>query len=192
MNVALPRMVTVETFLAWERAQERPSEFDGRRIIPTNGGTRAHTEIGFNLAVLLKAALANTPFLVIHGNIKVVTGAGTVRYPDALVASSRFPRKDDIAPEPVLVVEVLSPSTEREDRYRKNAEYQATPSIQHYLMLEQDAIASELFSRRGEEWIGEVLSGDATIRLPALGIEVKLAGIYAGIEPEADAAAGLG
>ena len=55
-----------------------------------------------------------------------VLAAGSVRYPDIAVTCTPFSGSDDIVPEPVLVIEVVSPSTEREDRGRKKFDYFAT------------------------------------------------------------------
>jgi hypothetical protein len=81
----------------------------------------------------------------------------------------------------VAVFEIQSDSTGHIDRVAKNAEYRATPSIQRYVMLEQTAIAATISSRDGEAWIGTLLTGDATLALPAIGIELPLAAPYEGI-----------
>lgn len=88
----------------------------------------------------------------------------------------------DILPDPVVVFEVLSPSTASIDRVAKNAEYQATPSIQRYVMLEQDRIAATVFAREGERWVGTLLGADATLALPEAAVELPLRDVYAGIE----------
>jgi Uma2 family endonuclease len=69
--------------------------------------------------------------------------------------------------EPVLVVEVISPSTEREDRGRKKFDYFATPSIQQYAIIEQDERRIDLYTRAGDRWANEVVTGDATLNSPA-------------------------
>ena len=70
------------------------------------------------------------------------------------------------------------------DRVAKNAEYRATPSIQHYVMLEQNRMAATMFSRRGDAWLGVLLTGDVVLALPAIGVELPFSALYAGIEVE--------
>ena len=88
----------------------------------------------------------------------------------------------DVVPDPVVVFEVLSTSTASTDRIEKNEEYRLTPSIQHYVMLEQASQAVTVFSRRNGDWIGHVLTGDAVLSFPEIGVELPLREAYAGIE----------
>jgi Uma2 family endonuclease len=74
-----------------------------------------------------------------------IIAASSVRYPDAVATCSNAERWADIVAEPVVVFEILSPSTASVDRVTKNQEYRATPSIQRYVMLEQTRIAATVF-----------------------------------------------
>lgn len=171
--------MTLDEFLAWERRQELRYEFDGFQPLAMTGGTVEHSVIGTNLALSLRDRLGGGPCRAFRGDIKMVV-AGHVRYPDVVVTCSPVPRGTDIVPEPVVVFEVLSASTARTDRTVKNLEYRATPSIRHYVMLEQSAATATMFTRSHEDWIGRLITGiDAAVTLPALGIEVPLAEIYA-------------
>jgi len=71
---------------------------------------------------------------------------GRIRYPDASVNCTQGRPGDTIVPAPVVVFEILSPSTSRTDRIEKLREYQATPSIQRYVILEQDSSAAMVFA----------------------------------------------
>ena len=93
-----------------------------------------------------------------------------------------FSPGDTIVPEPVVVFEVLSPSTSRTDRIEKLREYQATTSIQRYVILEQDSIAATVFSRLGADWIAHALTDGDVLQMPEIGIELTLAEIYADVE----------
>ncbi|MBV9756687.1 MAG: Uma2 family endonuclease [Alphaproteobacteria bacterium] len=188
MDQAVRKRMTLEEFLAWERRQELRYEFDGIRPIAMTGGTLGHSAIATNLVVSLQTLLRGGPCRAFRSDVKIIV-ADHVRYPDAVVTCTPAPPGTDIVPEPVVVVEVLSPSTASTDRSAKNAEYRATPSIQHYVMLEQSAASATVFSRAGYDWIGRLVMGlDAVLALPALGVEVPLAEIYAGIELAEDEA----
>jgi Uma2 family endonuclease len=83
------------------------------------------------------------------------------------------------------VVEVTSPSTEREDRGRKKFDYFATPSIQQYAIIEQDARRVDLYTRSGDRWTDEIVEGDATLTLSSIGAELSLDAIYENTELDA-------
>jgi len=64
----------------------------------------------------------------------------------------------------------------------KNQEYRDTPSIQRYVMLEQDVIGATVFARVGDDWVGHVLGAEAVLAMPEIGIDVPLAEFYEGVE----------
>lgn len=100
-------------------------------------------------------------------------------------SSSPFSGADDVVPEPVLVIEVLSPGTEREDRGRKKFDYFATSSIRQYAIIEQDARRVDLYTRTGAGWTNEVVENNAVLRLSSIGVEVRLDAIYEDTELDA-------
>ena len=81
-----------------------------------------------------------------------------------------------------MVFEVLSPGTSRTDRIEKLREYGATPSIQRYAILEQEAIAATVFVRKGSDLVVETLTADETLRMPEIDVEVPMAEFYTGID----------
>ena len=181
MNVALRRPVTLDEFLAWERRQELRYEFDGTRAVAVTGGTVEHSVVATNLVRALEDRLRGKPCRAFRGDLKVVV-AGRIRYPDAMVTCSPVPRGTDVIPEPVVVFEVLSASTAATDRIEKNEEHRLTPSIRCYVMLEQTRRAATVFARAGDDWVGHVLTGDAVLAMPEIGVDLPLAEVYAGIE----------
>jgi Uma2 family endonuclease len=172
--------MSLDEFLAWERGQELRYEFDGIRPAAMTGGTVEHSEIATNVVEALRERLQGKPCRAFRGDLKVVV-AGRVRYPDATVTCSLVPRGTDVVPEPVVVFEVLSASTAATDRIEKNEEYRLTPSIQRYVMLEQARRAATVFARAGDDWVGHVLTRDAALVMAEIGVELPLAGLYAGI-----------
>jgi Uma2 family endonuclease len=101
------------------------------------------------------------------------------------VTCTPFGGKDDIVPDPIVVIEVISPSTEREDRGRKKFDYFATPSIQQYAIIEPDARRVDLYTRSGDRWTDEIIEGDATLKLSSIGVEITLDAIYEDTELDA-------
>lgn len=187
MNVALRKPWTMEQFLDWEERQELRHEFDGFRPEAMTGGTAAHERIKMNLAAALVSRLRGKPCQPFGSDLKVQTDH-SVRYPDAFVVCTPVPPKSTVVRDPVVIFEVLSPSTGLKDRITKNQEYRSLPSVRRYVMLEQDSMAATVFERSGDDWVGHLLTQDALLRIPEIGIEVLLAELYEGIEFPEEAA----
>jgi Uma2 family endonuclease len=85
-------------------------------------------------------------------------------------------------PEPVLIVEVLSPSTEDHDRGRKVPDYREIPSLQEILVVASQERRIELGRREGDHWRVEDLIGEATVRLASCDVLIPLAAIYAHVD----------
>ena len=184
MSVALQKPMTFGEFLDWEERQELRYEFDGSQPQAMNGGTLRHEAIGTTLRALLYARLRGSPCRPWGPNSKIEVH-GRIRYPDAVVTCTRGRADDTIIPAPVVVFEILSATTSRTDRIEKLREYQATPSIQRYVILEQDSIAAMVFSRQADEWTGHALTEIDVLRLPEIGVELPLADIYADADLDA-------
>ena len=187
MNVALRQTMTTDEFLAWERRQGLRCEFDGQRAVAMTGGTIEHSVIATNLVRALGDRLRGKPCRAFRGDVKIIA-AGRIRYPCAVVTCSPVPRGTDIVPEPVAVFEVLSSSAAAVDRIQKNQEYGATPSIVRYVMLEQLRQAGTVFTHTADGgWAGRVVTGDAVLCMPEIGVELPLAELYVDIECDAGA-----
>jgi Uma2 family endonuclease len=179
MNVALRKPMTLAEFLAWEERQELRYEFDGFAPVAMTGGTFAQAVIQLNLTTALRARLRGKPCRPVGSDLKILV-AGRIRYPDAFVVCSPVPNDARVVLDPVVVFEILSPSTANEDLFTTNAEYRATPSIQRYVVLQQTHIGALVFCRDGDHWTDDLLVGaEAILRMPEIGIEIPLSEIYA-------------
>jgi Uma2 family endonuclease len=106
-----------------------------------------------------------------------------IRYPDAMILRSPRDSGRSVVSDPVIVFEILSESTANIDLIEKNAEYRATPAIQRYVILEQTHAAAIVFSRKGDDWVTEIVAGEqAVLSLPEVGLEVPLAELYRDVE----------
>jgi Uma2 family endonuclease len=101
------------------------------------------------------------------------------------VTCSPIAGSDDVVPEPVVVIEIISPSTAREDRGRKKLDYFATPSIHQYAIVEQDERLIDLYTRTDAGWMDEVVVDDGTLNLSAIGVAISLDAIYEDTELDA-------
>jgi Uma2 family endonuclease len=145
------------------------------------GGTVAHALIQGNLVGALISRLRGTDCRAFGSDLKIEV-AGSIRYPDAFVVCTPVARNARVVRDPVVIFEVLSDTTARVDRVTKNAEYRATASVQHYVMLEQDSQAATVFTREGERSVGSLLTGDVVLAMPEIGIELPLAELYEGLD----------
>jgi len=158
-NVA-EQLMSLDEFLAWERDQPEKHESAGGVITMMTGASLAHATITMNVAFALRQALRGTGCRPFVNDAKVIA-SDSVRYPDIVVTCQPVSGTDDIVPEPIVVIEVISPSTEREDRGRKKFDYFATPSIWQYAIVEQDERLIDLYTRTGDRWTDEIVEGDA-------------------------------
>jgi Uma2 family endonuclease len=186
MNVALRKPMTLAEFLAWEERQTTRFAFDGLQPVATTGGTVAHKRIMRRLHRALERGLEGRPCEPFGPEVKIEVD-GRVRYPDAVV--SCVPQSDSslVIESPVVVFEVLGESTSRTDRIEKMREYQATPSILRYVILEQDSIGATVFERQDKTWAASTLTDGDRLFMPEIGVEISLAELYADLrrsEPE--------
>jgi Uma2 family endonuclease len=179
---ALPKPMTIDEFVAWEDGQELRFEYDGFVARAMTGGTGAHALIQANLLGLLFGRLSRSPCRAVGSELKVRT-ATSVRYPDVLITCSPIDSRSTFAPDPVVIFEILSRSTARDDLGAKNAEYQSLPSLKRYVVLHQSLAAAEVFQRDAEgEWVHEFVTAPATLDMPEVDVAIPLAEIYEGVE----------
>jgi Uma2 family endonuclease len=142
------------------------------------GGSAAYSAIKGNMFAELRNALRSGPCRVDVDDLKVVT-ATAVMYPDVLVTCRPLAPDDDRLPDPTVVVEVLSPTTETHDRIRKWREYQTIASLQHFVLVAQNERRVEVYSRTEAGWeIKAVEPPEDAVVLKAIGAEVSLEAIY--------------
>jgi Uma2 family endonuclease len=181
MNLALLRPMTLAGFLEWEERQPWRYEFDGVGPVAMTGGTLAHARIQRNLAFALTGRLRGSPCEFLGSDLKIRTTGDHVRYPDGFVTCAGGQNMSTVLSDPIVIFEVLSPSTAAKDRIVKAREYQAMPSVQSYVMLEQDRIGATVYSRAADAWTHEILIEGSVLALLEIGVELPLAELYEGI-----------
>ncbi len=181
MNLALRKPTTLAEFLEWEERQPQRNEFDGVGPLAMTGGTAGHADVQRNLAIAVGGRVRGKPCRFYGSDLKFQVAEGHVRYPDGMVVCRPVDRTATVVYDPVIVFEVLSPSTGRDDRIVKAREYQATPSVQRYVMLEQDAVGATVYAHSDNAWTHEILAVDSILALPEIDVELPLAELYEGI-----------
>ena len=177
---------TEEEYLALEEAAEEKSEYVHGGLRPMPGGTDYHGALAMNLGAALIAALRGRGCLVMSSDVKV-SASGQMYYPDVSVTCG--PREyyggnRTVITNPLLVAEVLSPSTEGRDRGEKFHNYLAVNSLAAYLLVSQDAPRVEQFTRAEDgRWSYTLAAGlEGVLDIPALSVPLSLADIYDGID----------
>jgi Uma2 family endonuclease len=184
MNVQLPVQIDKPEFLAWVQGREERFELVEGRVVMMVGASRAHGEIVSNLVDLLREQLDRRQRSVI-ADFGLDAGPRTLRYPDVVVdqrAGSNA--KDYTATAPVLIAEVLSPTTAEIDLGDKAAEYLRLPSLLAYLILSQDEYKAYVWIREAGAFAASptfVAGLDETIRIAPLDLALPLAAVYEGI-----------
>lgn len=183
MNVVLPTQMTVDEFLAWAVRQKKGKYelFDGR-VVMQQPQTWGHADIRWRMANLLAAAIerAGVPFYAAPDGMTVRVSKKIAFEPDALVAALPKPERVDLEiSNPVLVVEVLSPSTTKRDLVDKLAGYFKVPSVQHYLVIDVEE-REVIWHRRATGGALEppLVLRQRSLRLDPPGIELAVADVF--------------
>ena len=180
MNVAIHRRaMTRQDFLTWVENQEGRWEFDGLQPVAMTGGTNNHGRISGNLYFALRRRLGGACEAMTAEAGGVATVGNKVRYPDVTVTCSPVTGSDRLIPEPVLLFEVVSDSSARDDHGDKRIEYQTIPSVLRYVVVEQDREEVTVFHRSGSgAWLTFRLGGGDVLDMPEVGIEIPVSEMY--------------
>ena len=180
MSVALRKPMTQAEFFDWAEAQNERYEFDGFQPVAMTGGSGNHARIAGNIAFQLRLHLrAGSPCEVLPTDAGIQTIGNAIRYPDVLVTCSAFDGLNRVIPNPVIVFEVVSPSSIREDRILKPVEYAAVASIKRYVIVEQSVVGLTVLRRSDDEaWHFQTLKSGDTLLLPEIGVELPVDDLY--------------
>jgi Uma2 family endonuclease len=177
--------ITAEQYLERERASTGPrSEFFGGRIVAMSGARRVHVKIVANLMFALMSQLKRGDCDVYSNDLRVAADAsGKYFYPDVTVACEGAQFLDDQLDtllNPVLIVEVLSESTEAIDKSVKLDAYRAIPSLQDCLLIDSRSMTVDHYHRESPTaWLVTTITGpDDPIDLNAISATIRLAEIY--------------
>ncbi len=179
MQPAQPRMTFEQYLLLLNNSDRRYEYYDGEVRLMA-GGSSDHAAIALNFGVALDQALGDDAICRPYVTDKLVrvTPTKTV-IPDVVVSCDLADHgKSQIIDSPVLVVEVLSPSTEMTDRFVKLPLYQAKESIQEIVYISQITRRVEIFSRSATVWLYQQYGAGQSFHLMSLDIEIEVRQLY--------------
>lgn len=189
MGERIQKRMTVEEFFEWQQSQDRNYELvDGLPVMSVKamtGATVRHDRITVNAIVGLGNQLRGKPCQLRTWDQSLLTFRGT-RRPDVSVECGKPDDRSMATDEPRVVIEILSPSTMRFDRFEKLAEYQQHPAIKVILLVDTEAPQVTVWRRTESNWLPEAVSGlEAIVRLPEIDANLLLAELYEGLDFQA-------
>ena len=176
-----PRM-TVEEFLAWDDGTDTRYELIGGEIVAMTPPFAIHTRVVANLAGALVARLKSPCGVNVEAGIRLSDKEGTYYQADVAVSCAPMRPEGRHVPDPVVIVEVLSPGTATFDRGTKVPDYRTLSSVEEIIVVSATKEKVELWRRTGDDWtVSDVEGRGAVLRLASVGVEVPLAAIYQGV-----------
>jgi Uma2 family endonuclease len=178
--------LTPEEYLAIERAAEFRSEYYDGRMYAMAGTSCKHVMAVSNLHFALRSELLNRPCGVGSNELRVRVPGGFYTYPDIVVVCGEPKFADDQQDtllNPLLIIEVLSPSTEAYDRGFKFAQYRTIGSLKEYVLVSQAEPRIEVFRRRqSPDWLFSESAGlEAVCHLESVDCRLALSEVYRNI-----------
>ncbi len=177
---------TEDDYFAFEQTAFGRWEYVSGEIRAMAGGTDDHNAIVNNVGGTLRAAMVPRRCRVYTSDMKVRTGNGINTFPDVSVVCGprRYHKgRTDVILNPLLIAEVLSPSTEGYDRSEKFDHYRTIPTLADYLLVSVDEPRVFHFSLKNDHWEFRETTGlENSVYLPSVETHLALADVYALIE----------
>lgn len=183
----LEKRYTVEEYLDLEKTSETKHEYYYGKLIPMAGEKKKANRIARNILRKIELPLLDQGFDVYFHDVKAAVKPGYIyRYPDLLVAPLSDDKDEYMVFEPVIDVEVASEDSLTRDRGKKLDEYTHLPSMAYYLIVNQEEMLVEFYTRESGKWMFASFSEENdVIDLPAFGLQLTLKEIYSGVNAEA-------
>ena len=175
---------TPDQYLELDRRAERHSEYHDGQLYPVELSGLIHGRIGINLTLALEKRLSDTPCQLIGSTVRVrIPHTRRYMYPDTIVACGDLAFEDahrDTLLNPAVLFEILSPSTEGDDRGEKFRLYRTIPGFEEYVLVSQERVMLERYRRQDEHnWHFESITDPhGTLRLDSIAVEIPVREIY--------------
>ena len=182
-STAADTYITPEAYLASERKAKYKSEYIHGEVLAMSGASRAHNLITVDITTELNIQLRRRGCEVYSGDMRVRTSStDSYFYPDVVVVCDKPRFEDNVFDtllNPILIVEVLSPSTEAYDRGEKFAHYQELASLREYILVSQDRIRVEQYRLLQTHWVAQTFdTPEDVLLLNSIECKLPLRDIY--------------
>lgn len=168
--------ISEEEYLQGELVAEFKHEFIDGEAYAMAGASESHNLLSLNMASELRNQLKGTPCRTFIADMKVKV-ANDFFYPDVMVVCQNSDDSDYYKQSPVIIVEVLSPSTRKFDKTAKRLKYQNIPTLEEYVLIDQTIAEIEVFRKKDHWQSFYYYLGDA-ITFESLGVTVLVEDIY--------------
>lgn len=188
-SIAAQTLLTPEEYISAERKATLKSEYLSGEIVAMSGASNEHNLITMNTANLLYNQLVDHGCRVYVSDMRVGIDSGdSYLYPDVSVVCDRPRFEDDVLDtllNPIIVIEVLSPSTEAYDRGEKAERYKKLESLKEYILISQDRLNVEHYTVKEGIWsVKELNDLNDTLSLTSVDAELPLQSMYRYVEFE--------
>lgn len=178
---------TPEEYLELEKDATYKSEYYDGEIVPMAGGTTNHNKISLNFCVGFKIAPKKQKYDIYMGDVRLwMERYRFYTYPDIMIIQGEpvyHGNGTSTVTNPLVIAEVLSPSTKDYDRSSKFRFYRSLPSFKEYILIDQDSFYVEKFSKNSEnQWLFTAYeSEDALLSLSTVDFQISLNDLYEGV-----------
>jgi Uma2 family endonuclease len=176
--------MSVDEFLHWEDGTDIRYELVDGFVVAMAPPAPRHGAHFVRLAGAIDAALRARPPCTAHGNAGIVRPdrGDTVYVADIAVTCDPLRPDDQLIRNPILIIEILSPSTANFDRNIKVPDYRRIPSVKEILLLDSATVFAEILRREGDRGITEIVQGPgATLALNSVPLTISMAELYEGL-----------
>ena len=182
------RLYSFEEYFDLEKRSDIKHEFVNGKLFPMPGEARNANEIVNNCVDIIRKPLKKRGFLVYSHDVRTVISEGErYRYPDVVVTHVTDDSDNYHVKFPIFLLEVTSEKSSTNDRKTKLQEYTQLDSAQFYLIVDQNEVSVEVYTREGKRWIYEQFKQlDDVINLPIFDIQMPLSAIYEDIVFESE------
>lgn len=179
MSEPAERRMTVAEFLTWDDGTDTRHELIDGRPVAMSPVSANHSIIVINIGHELKVRLQKPCVVGGEAGVRRPDRDDTFYEADIVVGCTPVAAGTVTIPDPVVIVEVLSPTTLEHDRGRKAYDYRQIGSVQEIVLVSSEQRRGEIWRRRGAKWELEDLIDDASLELEAVEVAIPLADIYA-------------
>jgi Uma2 family endonuclease len=179
MTDAAPKLMTVAEFLEWDDGTDTRYELVYGRVVAMAPASPNHSVIASKIVGALENGLKRPCYVGIEAGVVRPDRDDTFYEADAVVSCTPLVPGMAVIPDPVVVIEVLSPSTLEHDRGRKAYDYRRIGSVQEIVLVSSEQRHVVIWRRRGAKWEVEDLIGDAALELETVAVSIPLVAIYA-------------
>jgi len=186
-----PVYMPVEQYLALDEATDGKYEYlDGlvfmlrppssayaeNALVDMAGGSVAHAALCARIATLVNVAVGDSPCMAYSSDARMKLAEKQYLYPDVMISCGQ--EAGSMLTNPIVVIEVLSPTTEKRDRGAKFKAYQALPSVQEYMLIGSEYKAIEVHRREGNFWRQYHYQEGDLVELASIGVSFPFDDVY--------------